>query len=214
MTPTDAGFNPPDADWEARCAALWSTLADAEPARFVAHVDALAAALPAGHPIGLFERAGARDSTGRTDEAVPLYRAARAAGLGGLRRRRAAIQLASSLRVLGAPAEAAALLEDEARQPADALDAAVAAFHALALADLGREREALSRALTALAPLLPRYQQSLARYAQALMPDASREPPPAAAVSHGLPAAASRGLPAAAAPRPGPADDDADAGRR
>jgi hypothetical protein len=35
--------------------------------------------------------------------------------------------------------------------------------------DLGREREAVSLALTALAPRLPRYQRSLANYARLLV---------------------------------------------
>jgi Tetratrico peptide repeat len=40
---------------------------------------------------------------------------------------------------------------------------------ALALVDVGREREAVSHALTALAPHLPRYQRSLGNYAQSLL---------------------------------------------
>jgi hypothetical protein len=50
-------------------------------------------------------------------------------------------------------------------------DGAVLAFLALALADLHREREALSASLTALAHYLPRYNRSLARYALALTAD-------------------------------------------
>ena len=45
------------------------------------------------------------------------------------------------------------------------------AFLALALVDVGREPEAVSHALTALARHLPRYQRSLAAYAQQLAPD-------------------------------------------
>jgi len=50
----------------------------------------------------------------------------------------------------------------------DPLDGAVATFLALALVDLGREREAVAVALTALSKYLPRYNRSVARYAQAL----------------------------------------------
>jgi hypothetical protein len=50
----------------------------------------------------------------------------------------------------------------------DELDGAVRAFLALALADLGREREALAISLTALAGYLPRYNRSLARYASGI----------------------------------------------
>jgi hypothetical protein len=49
--------------------------------------------------------------------------------------------------------------------PPDELDDAVRGFLALALVDVGREREAVTLALTALAPHLPRYQRSLANYA-------------------------------------------------
>jgi len=45
----------------------------------------------------------------------------------------------------------------------------VRAFLAPALVDTGREREALSHALGALAPHLPRYQRSLANYARLLV---------------------------------------------
>jgi hypothetical protein len=40
---------------------------------------------------------------------------------------------------------------------------------ALALADVGREREAVSVAVAALAPHLPRYQRSMANYARLLV---------------------------------------------
>ena len=64
--------------------------------------------------------------------------------------------------------QAADMLFEELNQPSDELDQAVAAFLALALADLGREREALSISLGALSKCLPRYNRSLARYAEAL----------------------------------------------
>jgi hypothetical protein len=103
---------------------------------------------------------------------VPLYRSALAVGLTGLRRRRATIQLASSLRNLGAADEAVGLLSTELSAPVDgeaaALEDAVRAFLALALVDVGRPREAASLALEALAPHLPRYQRSLGAYARDL----------------------------------------------
>jgi hypothetical protein len=46
------------------------------------------------------------------------------------------------------------------------LDDAVEAFLALALVDVGREREAVSIALTALAGHLSRYQRSVSNYAR------------------------------------------------
>ena len=164
----------PDEHWDRSMEALWATL-DAVPAdAFVAAVERMAATLPAGDPAGLFERACAHDSTGHPERAVPLYQAALAAGLTGLKRRRASIQLASSLRNLGDAAAARRLLVGELAAPSDVLDGAVRAFLALALADLGREREALSISLDALSRYLPRYNRSLARYAAALVaPEAS-----------------------------------------
>ena len=80
------------------------------------------------------------------------------------------IQLASSLRNVGRADESVALLTAELDADSDELDDAVRAFLALALVDVGREREAVSHALTALAPHLPRYQRSLASYAEDARP--------------------------------------------
>jgi toxin HigB-1 len=86
------------------------------------------------------------------------------------RKRRATIQLASSLRNLGKADEAVELLMAELDASSDELDGAVRAFLALALIDVGREREAAAISLAALAKYLPRYNRSLARYAEQLMP--------------------------------------------
>jgi len=131
----------------------------------VDQIELLVAELPLGSAVGSFERASAQDSTGHPDLAIPLYRAALKAGLNGLRRRRATIQLASSLRNLGNATEAADLLFAELNATSDELDGAVRAFLALALVDLGREREAVAHGLIALAKYLPRYNRSLERYA-------------------------------------------------
>ena len=164
----------PDQDWDRRVAELWTTLEERPPGEFVAAADALAAELPDDDGAGPFERACAHDSTGDSAGAVPLYRDALALGLTGERRRRAVVQLASSLRNTGGVEEGVTLLRHELAQPADPLDDAVRAFLALALVDTGREREAVSVALTALAPHLPRYQRSVAGYARLLVePDPS-----------------------------------------
>ncbi|MFC8506827.1 tetratricopeptide repeat protein [Streptomyces sp. NPDC057411] len=170
-------------DWERRVQDLWAGLDSYEdPAEFRARLDELAAERPADDPVALFERGAAHDSTGHPEEAVRLYRRALDGGLTGLRRRRAVVQLASSLRNLGRPDLSVELLTEERAIPAERLDAeekalagAVDGFLALALADTGRDREAASLALGALAPLLPRYNRSLAHYARALLtaPDAS-----------------------------------------
>lgn len=160
-----------DASWEKRLADLWGAMDKYAEDEFIANIDIMTAELPAGgrdSAIGLFERGGAQDSTGHPHLAVALYRAALAAGLPGSRRRQATIQLASSLRNLGDSMEAVTLLSDELLAASDELDGAVAAFLALALVDVGREREAVAFSLTALSNYLPRYNRSLARYARQL----------------------------------------------
>jgi hypothetical protein len=167
------------AEWEQRLADAWAAADQHDEAAFLALIDGLAAELPAGDPVGLFERGGARDSTGHTDRAVPLYRQALAAGLSGERRRRATIQLASSLRTLGQAAESVALLTEELQTGSDHLDDAAKTVLALALTDLGRAREAVSILVGALAPHLPRYQRSMANYARLLVePDPATDPEP------------------------------------
>ena len=153
-------------NWDRRLALLWQTIDDQPEDDFLAAIENLVAELPPDDPVGLFENASAFDSTGHPDQAVPLYRQALERGLSGQRRRRAVIQLASSLRNLGAADESVALLTDELAAGSDELDDAVRAFLALALASVGREREAVSIALIALAPHLTRYNRSLAAYAE------------------------------------------------
>ena len=160
---------PAEEEWEQRIAEVWAAIDSYEDAELRAAVQALADERPPGDAIALFELAGANDSTGRPEEAAPLYRQALAAGLSGERRRRAVIQLASTLRNLGEAEESVALLTAEREVASDELDDAVAAFLALALVDTGREREAVALALEALSRHLPRYNRSLGNYARALM---------------------------------------------
>ena len=159
----------PSLEWEQRVAALWKKLDALDEVVFVEQMRALAEELSPGHPVALFELGSAHDSTGFPKEAVSLYQAALDAGLSGARRRRARIQMASSLRNLGEAQRAADILLAERAAPDDELDQAVSAFLALALVDLGREREAVALSLQALATYLPRYNMSLARYADALL---------------------------------------------
>ena len=162
-------------DWEQRLTELWKSIDDYEETEFLRRMDTLVSELPPGDAIGLFERAGALDSTGHSDSAVPLYQQALDADLLGERRRRAIIQMASSLRNLGRAIESVQLLEEEKHYTSDHLDDAVTATLALALVDIGREREAASIAIKALSRHLPRYNRSMANYAQALMADQSSE---------------------------------------
>jgi hypothetical protein len=155
-------------------AGAWATIDQRSADELVALIESLAAELPPGSAIAAFERACSHDSTGQPDRAVPLYREALETGLTGERRRRAVIQMASSLRNLGQPEQSVALLTAEMDAGSDHLDDAVRAVLALALTDVGREREAVSIAVGALAAHLPRYQRSMANYARLLVePEAS-----------------------------------------
>jgi tetratricopeptide (TPR) repeat protein len=155
-------------DWEQRISDLWASINDHSEEQFLARMEELAAELPADSAVGAFERASSLDSTGHSDLAVPLYQQALELGLQGGRRRQAVIQMASSLRNIGRALESVALLTAELDAASDELDDAVSAFLALALVDTGREREALSLALTALSRHMTRYRRSLANYAQEL----------------------------------------------
>ncbi len=165
-----------DPAWEARVEAVWASAGEHSDAEVVAAIEELAAERPAGDPAAAHELASAHDYAGRASSAEPLYRRALHAGLTGQRRSRALIQLASTLRNLGRATEAVDLLDDEiATTPGDGLHDARAAFLALALADTGRHEAALSTALAALAPHLPRYQRAVQHYADELR----RRPAPA-----------------------------------
>ena len=156
----------PSADWERRVDEVWASGDELDEQELLTAIEDLAAELGDESPVAAFERGSSLDSTGHSDLAMPHYRRALELGLEGARRRRAVIQMASSLRNLGEVSESVALLRAERDRPSDELDDAVAAFLALALVDAGREREATALALEALAPHLPRYQRSLANYAR------------------------------------------------
>jgi cyanophycin synthetase len=136
----------------------------------VAGLAALAQRRP-GDPRLAYEHAGALDAAGDTSAAIPLYRAALDAGLREPHRHRARIQLASSLRVEGKPDEALALLEGLSRERPTS--AAVAAFRALALCDVGQPAEAVSSLIESLLAHAPEadaqaYRRALTAYAQEL----------------------------------------------
>ncbi|SFR76447.1 Tetratrico peptide repeat-containing protein [Agromyces sp. CF514] len=158
-------------EWQQRIDAIWNdasgTIGDDE---LIARIDAVAAERGGDDARAVFERAGARDSAGRPDEAVPLYERALALGLDDEHRPQAVIQMASSIRNLGDDARALDLLESELRDHADApFRDEVAAFLALALASSGDARRAASVALLALAPHLRRYTRSVSNYARDLV---------------------------------------------
>lgn len=154
--------------WEERIDDVWEAAANAPvDSDVIARIDALAAERGADDARAEFERAGARDSAGRPHEAIPLYRRALELGLDAVQEPQAIIQLASSLRNVGETAEALVLLERASEHAADSpYRDAIAAFHALALASAGSPHRALSVALLALVPHLPRYHRSVTAYAR------------------------------------------------
>jgi hypothetical protein len=155
-------------DWEQRLSDLWASIDDHSEQQFLTKMEQLVGELPPGNAVGAFERAGSLDSTGHSDLAIPLYRQALELGLQGQRRRRAVIQMASSLRNIGHASESVALLTAERERESDDLDDAVSATLALALVDVGREREAVSVAVTALSRHMTRYRRSMTNYARLL----------------------------------------------
>ena len=169
----------PDAQtWDERVAALWDRAEEMHEEEVLAAVEELAAERPEGDPEALFERASASDFAGRDEDAVTLYRAALDAGLAGSWRAQAVVQLAGSLRALGRAAEALTVLDGAGADgagadgaDADGADAdgggfadATEALAALCLADLGRDRDALVRALTALARHAESYGPAIEAY--------------------------------------------------
>lgn len=157
-------------DVNRRAAAMFAAIDDYEEQDFIAGIDALAAELPDDDADGLFHRACARDSFGHSAEAIPLYRGALdIGGLAGENRRRAVIQMASSMRNAGQAEAALDLLLAERGHGSDHLDDALTGTIALCLASLGRDREGLSMVLVALARHLPRYNRSMANYGKDLV---------------------------------------------
>jgi tetratricopeptide (TPR) repeat protein len=160
--------------WEQRVAALWAEAADGDGATVLA-MDALASERPAGDPVAIYERASVRDFVGLEAEAETLYRQALAGGLADVDERRAVearVQLASTLRLLGRPQEAVAVLEelDLSSLPLDRADW-VRAFLALALADAGNPKAAARIALEGFSNHLTQYGAVVARYAADLSQD-------------------------------------------
>lgn len=155
--------------WEARISAVWSAAGESNEAEVPAAVTALVGERAEQDGVGLFELASAYDFAGLEAEAEQCYKAALAAGLDDYRRPRAVVQLASTMRNRGQPAESVELLRPEfARTDDPHFRAACAAFLSLALVDCGRSTEAVATALHGLVPLLNDYGRSVSHYASEL----------------------------------------------
>ncbi|WP_084101339.1 tetratricopeptide repeat protein [Demequina sp. NBRC 110051] len=153
---------PPTQEWEAAVAQLWATADRARPGAVLARARDLVAARTEGDAAALFELASAHDFVGEEEVAVGLYEHALDAGLDARRHDEAVIQLASSLRNVGRPADAVMLLD--VSPVADALAPAAAAFRVLALRDLGEASAEEVSSASAAASDSP-YGRAVARYA-------------------------------------------------
>lgn len=152
--------------WHDRVASLWAAAEELDPAALRSEMVGLIAEREEGDPEALFEAASVEDFLGQETAAIPLYRAALSAGLSGIRRTEATIQLASSLRNVGDSSGAIALLRGVPEE--DPLAPSARAFLALALHDDDKPTPALRRVLADLAPTLPAYGRSVAAYAAEL----------------------------------------------
>ncbi|WP_431608811.1 tetratricopeptide repeat protein [Chryseobacterium sp. 'Rf worker isolate 10'] len=156
-------------NWEIQLQSIWLKLGTISNEKFIQQIKNHVDLLSDSQAIADFERACAFDSTGHEKEAEPLYRSALDKGLTGLRRRRARIQLASTLRNNGKIEESIHILREEKANYSDELNDAVDSFLALSLSSAGEHKEALSIALKAISKHLPRYNNSLSRYAENLL---------------------------------------------
>lgn len=159
-----------DENWETQLQAIWLQLGTITDEEFIQQIENHVKLLTVKdyQAIADFERACAFDSTGHEKEAEPLYRSALDKGLTGLRRRRASIQLASTLRNNGKIEESIHILREEKSNYSDELNDAVDSFLALSLSSTGKYEEALSLSLKALSRHLPRYNRSVYNYANNL----------------------------------------------
>ena len=154
-------------DWEERVAAFWQSADDSKIEETLAGMKSLVEELDPTNPLGLFEWASVHDFLGLEPEAIPIYKQALHSGLSGLKREKALIQLASSLRNVGKPDEAVALLESATFSVET--EAAAKAFLALAHVDSGNASKALSIALMELYPAGGLYEKSIKFYATDLI---------------------------------------------
>ncbi|VEH19800.1 Tetratrico peptide repeat [Chryseobacterium nakagawai] len=157
-----------DENWELQLQDIWQKLGIISNEEFIQELKDHTSLLADAQAIADFEMACAFDSTGYEKKAEPLYRSALTLGLFGLRRRRARIQLASTLRNNGRIEESIHILREEKANYSDELNDAVNSFLALSLSSAGEYEEALSLTLKAISQHLPRYNRSLYNYANAL----------------------------------------------
>ncbi|GAB3543326.1 hypothetical protein GCM10027403_37340 [Arthrobacter tecti] len=151
-------------NWEDRIAAFWADFDGDKADDMVALMRELVSQCPYEDGRADYELGGAFDSVGREHDALEYYERALVKGLDPDRAAQMRIQHASTLRNVGRPDDAVAMLSDGQER-----DDATAVFLALAMHSAGRKDEALSVALTALADHLPRFGRSARAYAEDLL---------------------------------------------
>lgn len=144
---------------------MWAKFETLTAEEFLGEIQDVVTKLAPDAAVGFYELASAHDSTGNEKAAAVYYKNAFDHGLDETTIRAATIQYASTLRNLGRADQAIELLSSEKIRTNDELDDAVAAFLSLCLHDAGRSTEALTTALLALEPHLPKYNRSLKNYA-------------------------------------------------
>ena len=154
-------------EWEERVAAFWQSADDSKVDETLAAIKRLVDELEPTDPLGLFEWASVHDFLGLEPEAISIYKQAVHSGLDGLKREKAVIQLASSLRNVGKPSEAVALLESATFSVVT--EGAAKAFLALAHLDAGNPSKAMSLALLEFYPSGGLYEWSIKFYATDLI---------------------------------------------
>jgi tetratricopeptide (TPR) repeat protein len=156
-------------NWSKRVAEVWDLADELGDNILLEKIDALVAERPDTDAVAAYEAGSVRDTLGIEGAAAPFYAKALELGIEDPQRTQLLIQYASTLRNLGRYDEALELLDRIV--PEHPLADSAAATRALVLTDLGRTVEAVSVALSALAPHLPRYNRSMANYAKALLTD-------------------------------------------
>ena len=130
-----------NSSWQDRVADFWRTADGSNVEETLVAMKALVAELDETDARASFELASVHDFLGLEQEAIPLYNKAIDLGLEGNAREKAVIQLASSLRNVGNPIDAIALLQ--ATSFSDEAQGAASVFLALAKFDMGDKAEVL-----------------------------------------------------------------------
>ena len=151
-------------EWESRVANFWASADDSEIEKSLAAMKTLVDELDPLDPNGLYEWASVHDFLGLESQAIDIYKDALANGLEGVKREKAIIQLASSLRNVGKSSEAIELLQRT--DFSSATKVAAQAFLALAHFSANNEGKAVQLLIDELYPADGLYARSIKFYAK------------------------------------------------